>query len=554
MNMDAFDMICCLCDAFNHDIISKCHQWWTNPRGRGKRLMHITIVLSILLGVTWCISLVFIIKLQQLDFRMHHNIVVNEVKEVDNDNYHENEINDHSSSKDVHIVFSTDCSGYQHWQSIASYYSLRRAGHLGPITRIVSGCSKPSQEEDIQAEFEKIQKHNSNQLRLHFTPLFALGGHYKYSNKPGGFYHWMNHTTIHEPVVALVDPDMMALRPITPQLGKGMTPMPVTLDGYHDLVQYKDEHGKILLLRQQKLPPLPSHVTRGVAAGQHFGLGGFWASAGMKNAKPAFKTFNLTAVCGANSPCLNAPQPYNGAYTTPELADKNYAVGPVYIASTADWKGLLPRWHEFMPRVHAQYPKLLAEMYAFTMAAADMQLKFALSSSYMVSDPGTMSSTESWVWIDEYFTGVGSHDSHEMMRSVCKGATSNTLPTETMIRLESYGYGNYHNSNTGISMKEGLSSGGLPSFLHHCQNYKLANHVFAKRKMSHDFFKCDGLPLKLDVDAIVNELDSIENDSSLSLLQKKKQARTGYMLCHLIPMMNLALDDYKSDVCQGEKA
>jgi hypothetical protein len=36
------------------------------------------------------------------------------------------------------------------------------------------------------------------------------------------------------------------------------------------------------------------------------------------------------------------------------------------------------------------------------MAAADRQMKFALSSSYMVSDAKTMSPTESWLWIDEY--------------------------------------------------------------------------------------------------------------------------------------------------------
>ena len=100
----------------------------------------------------------------------------------------------------------------------------------------------------------------------------------------------------------------------------------------------------------------------------------------------------MTRVCGRESPCLNAVPPPSSSsysssrhYTSRELADASYAVGPVYIATHDDWRELLPRWHDFTPRVYEQYPRLLAEMFAFTMAAADMRLKFALSSSYMVS-------------------------------------------------------------------------------------------------------------------------------------------------------------------------
>eukprot|EP00984_Skeletonema_dohrnii_P007940 scaffold2926_cov109-Skeletonema_dohrnii-CCMP3373.AAC.12 len=345
-----------------------------------------------------------------------------------------------SSSKNVHIVFSTDCSGYQHYQSIVSYYSIRRSGHLGPTTRIVSGCT-PTQQREITNEFERIDP-TKQKLRVHFSQSFALKGkHYKYSNKPGGLYHWMNHTTIEESVIALIDPDMMLLRPITPILGMGM--VVVSSDGSNDrrdkkknqLVEYKDKNGRIQILRQSNLPQLPPFITKGIAAGQHFGIGGLWASARESDARKDFREFNLTRVCGPSSPCLNHP-PHDDTdtsthYTTREVADNNYAVGPVYIASIADWKDLLPKWHAFTPRVYEQYPKLLAEMYGFTMAAADRQLKFALSSSYMVSDPRTMSPTESWMWIDEY---------GESARSVCEGARINRLPDETLRRLKNYGY------------------------------------------------------------------------------------------------------------------
>ena len=237
------------------------------------------------------------------------------------------------------------------------------------------------------------------------------------------------------------------------------------------------------------------------------------------------KTFNLTAVCGKDSPCLNTP--HDGAYTTRELAESYYSVGPVYLCYISDWKAILPRWNDFTPLVHAQYPKLLAEMYAFTMAAADRQLKFAQSSSFMVSDAKTMSPTESWLWIDEYGKSGTNH-----LQGVCGGALFNSLPTETLGRIRNYGYGKYDESIAAIQ-------GPLPVTLHYCQRYLFANHTFAKRKIDHDFFRCDGEPLEFNIE------DILKNRLSISKVQK----RTAFMICHLIPLMNMALDDYKSDVC-----
>ncbi|KAL3796724.1 hypothetical protein ACHAW5_010382 [Stephanodiscus triporus] len=477
-------------------------------------------------------------------------------------------------SEDVHVVFSTDCSGYQHWQSIASYYSLRRAGHAGSITRIVSGCTR-EREGEIRSELRYLgaggrsssssSSSSSLSLGLHFTPSHALGGgRYKYSNKPGGMLDWIvNRTTTttgasdgSSEVVALVDPDMLAMRPVVSGLGEGLTPRPVDGEGYRDLVEYVDDRGNVALLRRGGLPPLPPRVADGIAAGQHFGLGGMWASAGTNRAGPDFRDFDLTSVCGKGSPCLNVPRDDGAAHTTRELADASYAAGPIYIATTGDWFALLHRWYDFTPRVHAQYPKLLAEMFAFAMAAADMRLKFALSSSYMVSDPHTMSMTESWMWIDEYGEAVqptnaeGNKEDRrgKSLRRVCEGSTPDSLPIVTTRRMENYGYGNYRNRRR-RNRHDGVKA-ALPTFLHYCQNYKLANHTFAKRKVPHDFFRCDGSLLAFDVSAMVKELDSIEDDVALSSIDRKRRTRTGFMLCHIIPLMNMALIDYKRDVCE----
>ena len=40
---------------------------------------------------------------------------------------------------DVHVVFTTGCSGYQNWQSETLLYSWARVKHPGRITRIIAG-------------------------------------------------------------------------------------------------------------------------------------------------------------------------------------------------------------------------------------------------------------------------------------------------------------------------------------------------------------------------------------------------------------------------------
>ena len=50
------------------------------------------------------------------------------------------------------------------------------------------------------------------------------------------------------------------------------------------------------------------------------------------------------------------------------------------------------------------------------------------------------------------------------------------------------------------------------------------------------------MPLEFDAEAIMKVLDS----PSVGKIEK----RMAFMICHLIPLMNMALVDYKSDACQ----
>ena len=115
-----------------------------------------------------------------------------------------------------------------------------------------------------------------------------------------------------------------------------------------------------------------------------------------------------------------------------------------------DWRSLAPAWWATMPRVHEQYPHLLAEMYALTMSAANLTTPWSQLSSYMVSDPRTMSPTEAWAWIDDLATREGPG-------AVCAGATATTLPAATRGRARR-----------------------APIFLHFCQRARTRGVFFAK--------------------------------------------------------------------------
>ena len=455
-------------------------------------LRRINVGLGLSIALSWLVSFAYFVRLNRVgrpadDFARRH-LGLGPVP---------------GGRRGVHVVLSTDCSPYQNWQSIASFYSLRRAGHNGQVTRVVSGCPSRDRKSEITYDTRYMSEGRGGGFSVHFTPPYTMGNKYKYANKPGGVYHWMNETVNlgDDEVVALVDPDMLALRPIlTSDLASGR-PERIDADGYRSLSVYRDGGGREVLLRGRGLPD-PAPVSRGFGAGQHFGLGALWADGGTDRAKPAFADFDVGRVCGADSPCARA---------SPEHVRAHHSVGPVYIATVADWRELLPRWHAYTPRVHAQYPKLLAEMTAFVMAAADMRLDFSLSSSYMVSDARTTSPTEAWYWIDRYDGAAG-----RTVTSVCDGATRDTLPAETLRRLAVYGDGRYPAVHGGGGTADGGGTSGLPNFLHYCQRYSFANHTFGECRRLCATFSRTALTPSCALTRIIENLQPSESSTRAS--------------------------------------
>lgn len=232
-----------------------------------------------------------------------------------------------------HVVFSTDCSHFQDWQSLLMFYSAVQVGQPGTLTRIASGCNE-KQMQYLKELYAKMYPH----YHVHFTPDFKkdekTGKKYDFYNKPYGLEHWLDNA---DPpikdgvVIALIDPDMIFLRPLTANI-KGEA---------NQILQdaYTSTH------LRKPIMTMPQFVKKGSPAAQLYGLGAPWTTRS--------RNFNRTDVCGPNSPCMKVDT---------ESGELYYSVGPPYIAEKSDLLRITKAWTKFVPKVYSKYPELLAEM------------------------------------------------------------------------------------------------------------------------------------------------------------------------------------------------
>lgn len=277
------------------------------------------------------------------------------------------------SEPPIHIVFSTDCGGFQDWQTIVFFYSAKTIQQHGQITRIASGCDVAKQA--ILTELYQKLFPDDN-FHVHFTPDYKkderTGKSYHFYNKPYGVLHWIEHASPPIPegtIVAICDPDFIFLRPLTTQLSN-------------------QQNTIVTLWKQSDLDAI-QYISKGHPVAQQYGLGAPWV-------RDDHPKFNRTFVCGSNSPCTKIMDQRDGG--------KAYSVGPPYLVEVSDLHRLTTTWCQFVPRVYVKYPYLLAEMYGYSMAAAHENLPHLTLDHYMVSDIDSWG--EGWEWIDNLGEGV----------------------------------------------------------------------------------------------------------------------------------------------------
>ena len=274
-----------------------------------------------------------------------------------------------------HLVFSTDCSPYQHWQSYLLFHSAMKVKQPGYVTRIVSGCQEKEEAETIAWHKKHVQSTMSDKFQIHMTPHFSavkdengkVKGDYKFFNKPFGLRHWMEHGEgmgvdektgkmfNEDMIIILTDPDMVLMRPITADFSNS-----------REVIVGKSNPQRFFT------------VEHGQPIAQKYGFGSQW-----------YTKLDFDVIAGENSPAKKVNT--REAFT-------NYPVGPPYLATARDMYNISVKWSDFAPGVHKQYPYLLAEMFAFCAAAAHLELPHQLMESLMVSNVGTPG--EGWDFIN----------------------------------------------------------------------------------------------------------------------------------------------------------
>jgi hypothetical protein len=232
-----------------------------------------------------------------------------------------------------HVVFSTDCSPYQHWQSYLVYYTAMKIRQPGHVTRIASGCGD-DEAAAMQDWFNSEVKFMSpKRFHLQLTPHFSgitnsdtgeVTGDYKFFNKPRGFKYWLENSPqlqfdadsgvfpedVRHDIAILIDPDMGLLRPITRDFSV---------------------ERETLVGPRRKDRMIATKVGPGKPFAQVYGFGAQWAR------------LNLTAIAGDETPAANVSHDDVLMY---------YPVGPPYLGTIEDMYAIATKWSEFVPHVY----------------------------------------------------------------------------------------------------------------------------------------------------------------------------------------------------------
>jgi hypothetical protein len=169
---------------------------------------------------------------------------------------------------------------------------------------------------------------------------------------------------------------------------------------------------------------------------------------------------------------------------------------------------IVVKYSDFAIPVHDQYPYLLAEMFAYCLAAAHQKLAHQTAASFMVSDVGS-GQGEGWSYVDK-------------------------LPDDEVCHPK--------------SVEE------LPNVIHFCQRYGIGKYFFGKRRLPKDFLTCES-PLMREPTADDLDTNLVQWPDGTSKKWSAEHAkRNRFMLCQLIPALNAAASYFKRNHCDSSKA
>eukprot|EP00977_Amphora_coffeiformis_P013241 scaffold3410_cov158-Amphora_coffeaeformis.AAC.15 len=387
---------------------------------------------------------------------------------------------------EYHIVFSTGCTAFQDWQSYVFFYQAMKIKQPGTVTRIVSGCNE-KEEATLRKIFqEQIIPMEPNRFKIHFTPDFAKilkpGIDYPYFNKPCGMKHWLetalgfpDNPQNEDAIVVLLDPDQAIMRPFQNNDFSNTAWMHVDPD------------------------KVRTQIMHGAPMGQRYGFALQWK-----------EKVRMSYV----APDLPEPSPVDSL--SREDANAGYVVGPPYIATARDMYKICDLWCQFAPRVHgASTPPLtisprqhlLAEMFAYCLAAAHLELHHQTAASFMVSSVGG-GRGEGWMYVDKL-------------------------------------------SDEEVCQPDSIDPEALPNVLHFCQRYGWGPFFFGKRKLPHTFLTCESPLLKEPPATILTDYHEAQFPENVKQFDKRSAKENAFIVCFMIELLNEAATYFKQHHCNA---
>ena len=108
----------------------------------------------------------------------------------------------------IHTIVPTECTRYFTWQIIGMYFSYRRTGQAGPLTRIL--CCTDEQYASLSLEELSI-------VPTHVAPSYSqhprLDDNYSAYNKPVAVIDWLAKTDVKEEYILVIDTDIIMRQP-----------------------------------------------------------------------------------------------------------------------------------------------------------------------------------------------------------------------------------------------------------------------------------------------------------------------------------------------------
>jgi hypothetical protein len=296
-----------------------------------------------------------------------------------------------------------------------------------------------------------------------------------------------------EAVIILMDPDMILTRPMTRYFNK-------TVDRWCE-GDTRD------IPKNNNKEDYYWKVDRGRPVAQKYTLANEWTRWGT----------TLSDLVGTDSPALRV---------SPKEALDHYQLGPPYLATARDMYNIVAKWADIVRDVHKawrtltqQHEEMLADMIAFVIAAAHLQLPHQMSQSFMWSDP-RIAYEEPWDWVE-------------------------SLPKERLC--------------DGTILQDG---GMMANVFHYCQIYSFRDYTFYKLDLRGKIFKCNH-PLLVEP-KFLTDADTFDWTTEHWNLQyrlpenKQKWAertnqREAFMTCQLIYRVNEAMEHHRLHTCHAHR-